>query len=83
MLDVLSLNADSLFSCCSRLGSSLVHPVIVLGGQVGFPQESGNGLSEQKRRRVHACVSAALVSRKPIPDTPGRQRNEGRIRNLL
>lgn len=62
MLDVCSLNADNIFSCCSWLGPSHVHLVIVLGGQVRFPQDSGNGLSEQKGSRVRVCVSAALVS---------------------
>lgn len=48
MLDVRSLNAESVFSCCRRLGPSYVRLVIVLGGQGRFPQDSGNGLSEQK-----------------------------------
>lgn len=48
MLDVRSQNAESVFSCCSRLGPSHVRLVIVLGGQGRFPQDSGNGLSEQK-----------------------------------
>lgn len=82
MLDVHSLNADSPFLCCSWLGHSHVRLVIVLGGQVRFPQDSGNGLSEQKGSWVHACVSAAL-SWKHIPDPPGRQRSEGEIRNLF
>lgn len=60
MLDVRSLNADSVFLCWSWLGRSHVRLVIVLGGQVRFPQDSGNGLSEQKGSRVRACASAAL-----------------------
>lgn len=78
-----SLNANSIFVCCSWPGPSQVRLVIIVGGQVTFPQDSGNGLSEQKGSRVLACVSAALVSWKHISDPPGRQGNEGGRRNLL
>lgn len=56
MLDFRSLNAKSFFLCCDWLRHSKVRLVIVLGGQVRFPQDSGNGLSQQKGSWVRVCL---------------------------
>lgn len=68
MLDFRSLNAKSFFLCCDWLRHSKVRLVIVLGGQVRFPQDSGNGLSEQKGSWVRVCVcSSRLLKAHPWP----------------
>lgn len=68
MLDFRSPNAKSFFLCCNWLRHSNVRLVIVLGGQVRFPQDSGNGLSEQKGSWVRACVcSSRLLKAHPWP----------------